>query len=172
MKKIIISIAVLVVLISLIRVSYMHNVNSVQAGTPISTVQSSSSMPMLIANLEIGSSGPQVDILNTFLMQKGFLGGGDYKGFGSSTYIAVQAFQVSQGITPANGIVGPLTRSIINSLLSEINLPPTPTSLMRDLEIGSSGQDVFILQNFLKDKGFLLQDILVQVRTQLCEHFK
>jgi peptidoglycan hydrolase-like protein with peptidoglycan-binding domain len=132
----------------------MRNADLVQVGDPISGVF----VPMLTTNLEIGSSGPEVDILNTFLIQKGFLGGGDYKGFGSSTYIAVQGFQVSQGIAPANGIVGPLTRAIINPLLSEINLPPAPTSLMRDLEIGSSGQDVFILEKFLKEKGFLLQE--------------
>jgi hypothetical protein len=72
----------------------------------------------LTANLTIGSRGAEVVALQSFLEAKGLLTipAGVAKGyFGKLTQTAVAAYQISKGITPSRGYVGPVTRAAINA---------------------------------------------------------
>lgn len=65
-------------------------------------------------NLAVGSTGADVVALHSFLESKGLLtmAPGVAKGyFGASTKAAVAKYQVSKGITPADGYVSPITRA-------------------------------------------------------------
>ncbi|MEK7610042.1 MAG: peptidoglycan-binding protein [Patescibacteria group bacterium] len=72
-------------------------------------------------NLQLGSRGPDVVALQTFLIGKGFnisdlnLTGANQKGyFGRSTYEALKKYQTSKGL-PSTGYFGPLTRAVVNA---------------------------------------------------------
>ncbi len=67
-------------------------------------------------DLTVGSSGTDVIYLQTYLETKGFLAmqaGVDKGYFGPLTKTAITAYQVSKGISPADGYVGVVTRAAI-----------------------------------------------------------
>jgi peptidoglycan hydrolase-like protein with peptidoglycan-binding domain len=70
-------------------------------------------------NLTVGSTGPDVSALQTWLIGAGYSipaisNGTAVKGyFGSQTKAAVEQFQAAHGV-PATGFVGPLTRGVLN----------------------------------------------------------
>ena len=72
-------------------------------------------------DLHLGMSGTDVTELQKFLIASGFdipaitKGGQAYGYFGGQTLSAVIAFQKANGITPAAGYVGALTRAVLNS---------------------------------------------------------
>ena len=72
-------------------------------------------------DLHLGMSGTDVTELQKFLIASGFdipaitKGSQAYGYFGSQTLAAVIAFQKANGITPAAGYVGSLTRAVLNS---------------------------------------------------------
>jgi peptidoglycan hydrolase-like protein with peptidoglycan-binding domain len=70
----------------------------------------------LIKNLELRATGTDVLILQDFLRTKGFLSKTPTGVFDLMTKNAVISFQVSQNITPADGFVGSVTRSAINTI--------------------------------------------------------
>lgn len=74
--------------------------------------------------------------------------------FGELTKQALIKFQQANGITPALGIFGPITKAFINknSSVTNTSSPATPQS-SRDLELGMSGADVTKLQEFLIKSG-------------------
>ena len=61
------------------------------------------------ATLTNGSSGPEVTLLQERLTALGYYSGTVDGSYGPSTAAAVTAFQSAQGITPADGVVGPST---------------------------------------------------------------
>lgn len=71
------------------------------------------------SNLSYGSTGSEVSQLQEFLITQGVLapqyGTGN---FYSLTLQAVKTFQTKEGISPVSGFVGPITRGVINSILS------------------------------------------------------
>ncbi len=75
-------------------------------------------------NLQVGSKGAEVLQLQKFLNSHGAViaktgagsAGNETSSFGPATKKAVMAFQSANGITPASGYWGPLTRSKANSL--------------------------------------------------------
>jgi hypothetical protein len=81
-------------------------------------------------NLTVGSTGPDVANLQTWLITNGFsipsiASGAAAKGyFGAQTKTAVMAYQASRGI-PATGFVGPLTRGALNAGGAVVVTPPT-----------------------------------------------
>jgi murein L,D-transpeptidase YcbB/YkuD len=71
-------------------------------------------------DLTIGSTGPDVAELQTFLQEKGHMHWYPYqeKGyFGNQTVTAITKYQLSMGISSANGYFGPVTRAHVNSQL-------------------------------------------------------
>ena len=71
------------------------------------------------SNLTVGSTGPDVVALQTWLITSGYqipaiTSGAASKGyFGSQTQAAVKLFQAAKGV-PNTGFVGPLTRGVLN----------------------------------------------------------
>lgn len=139
------------------------------APAPSPTPTPTFSAATFVRFLTIGGTGDDVATLQTFLEGKGFLviPPGIAKGyFGGLTKSALAAYQKSVGIDPL-GIVGPATRAHLNAELSTAPSPapsPTPTPTpsagtgiyARLLTLGSTGDDVAILQTFLERKGFLV----------------
>ncbi len=79
--------------------------------------------------------------------------------FGSLTKKAVIKFQLANGLV-GDGIVGEMTRSIINKLISSSVKPVVPVintpilKLNSILKFGSKGDEVIELQKLLKEKGY------------------
>lgn len=68
-------------------------------------------------NLKYGSRGPEVNELQEFLIDRGFLSGSITGNFFTLTKKAVINYQASIGL-PATGFVGPVTRAELNKELS------------------------------------------------------
>jgi hypothetical protein len=87
--------------------------------------------------------------------------------FGELTRQALIRFQQANGITPALGYFGPITKAFIANMISNNQDTPAqdlgpvigPLGFDRDLEIGSTGEDVKRLQDFL-----IAQDIGLQAK--------
>ena len=93
--------------------------------------------------------------------------------YGALTRTAVRAYQQSKGISQT-GYIGPLTRAALNAELgasatAPAATPATPSasavenananaSFKRDLETGSTGDDVRALQAYLNSHGFQIAE--------------
>jgi peptidoglycan hydrolase-like protein with peptidoglycan-binding domain len=117
-------------------------------------------------NISYGARGSDVISLQGFLAGQGYLSADSITGyFGPLTEAAVRAFQRNHDIVSSGdrfstgyGVVGPLTRARINSLLrisSGIETAAAATNLGRAMSRGSRGDDVKVLQNFLAGRGYL-----------------
>jgi peptidoglycan hydrolase-like protein with peptidoglycan-binding domain len=69
-------------------------------------------------NLSYGMTGTDVSQLQQFLIDEGLYSSPVTAYFGPMTRSAVIAFQHQEGITPASGYVGAITKADINSILS------------------------------------------------------
>jgi peptidoglycan hydrolase-like protein with peptidoglycan-binding domain len=77
---------------------------------------SSSAAVMFNADLTIGSTGSDVTALQNWLIAKGYsIPAGATGYFGAQTQAAVAAYQAANGITPAAGYFGPITRAKVNA---------------------------------------------------------
>lgn len=114
------------------------------------------------SDLTVGSTGPQVVALQTWLIGKGFsIPAGATGYFGTQTQAAVAAYQTSKGIVPAVGYFGPLTRASVNaSVGSGSGTTPDPiftgddegslddfdqSSKFNNEEVGEDEEDVSVL---------------------------
>lgn len=127
-------------------------------------------------NLTIGSSGEDVKNLQKFLNSAGFKiansgpgsPGNETTLFGSLTKIALAKWQATNGISPASGYLGPLTRAKITPVSTPTATPvaspittPAQTpqvsggvyNFTRSLTVGSQGADVRALQDYLTTTG-------------------
>lgn len=85
------------------------------AQTTTTTTTTTSSM-MFTRDLTLGSTGADVTALQTWLIGKGFsIPAGATGYFGAQTQAAVAAYQAANGITPAAGYFGPITRAKVNA---------------------------------------------------------
>jgi len=69
-------------------------------------------------DLSYGTTGTDVAFLQQFLMDESLYSGQITSTFGPQTRSALIAFQKQEGITPATGNFGPLTRADVNSVLA------------------------------------------------------
>ena len=85
---------------------------------------------MFTSNLTIGSSGAEVTALQNFLIGKGHVipaGATGY--FGAQTKAALAAYQAANGIAPAVGYFGPMTRANVNAATPAVpGTPGTPAT--------------------------------------------
>ena len=87
----------------------------------------------IVTNLTVGSRGMEVSTLQQTLVSQGYLvmpSGVSYGYFGSLTQAAVVKWQKANGVTPALGYFGPVSRAIFTqqtSLTSATVLAPTPS---------------------------------------------
>jgi len=125
-------------------------------------------------NLEVGSVGSDVQELQTFLNTNGFViaatgagsPGNETTTFGSLTQAALARFQQANGIAPASGYFGPITRAFIATMNGvslvlptttiETPITPTITAIVRDLDMNMQGDDVTALQTLLIAQGFAI----------------
>ncbi len=122
-------------------------------------------------SLQAGSSGSDVKALQIFLNQHGFIialsgpgsPGHETDFFGAMTQIALTHFQVSKGILPERGYLGPLTKKslelagpVVSPLPSTtpVAAPMNMPNFSRNLVLGAAGSDVRSLQQFLNTHGF------------------
>ena len=124
----------------------------------------------ILRNLTVGSTGDDVTTLQQFLLDEGVYPEGLITGyFGSLTKQAVTRFQekyAAEILTPLNlskgtGFFGPSTLKKVNELLGvpseeRSSFPPGQAikgEILRNLTVGSTGDDVTTLQQFLLDEG-------------------
>ena len=109
-------------------------------------------------DLTIGSSGAEVTRLQNWLISKGYsIPAGATGYFGGQTQAAVAAYQRANGITPAAGYFGPVTRARINATLVIVVPPVTPPSDDDDndsdeLEGGAGSVDSYELLSGLNNE--------------------
>ena len=103
------------------------------------------------SKLTIGSTGDMVETVQQKLKDGGYYTG-DVNGiFDSATEKAVKAFQKASGLKQ-DGIVGSATwKALTGTYMGGGTLPETVVVMKR----GSKGANVFQLQSFLVDKGYL-----------------
>ena len=89
----------------------MAQIASLQGGS------SSSASATFTMDLHTGSSGAEVTALQNWLISKGYsIPAGATGYFGAQTASALAAFQAANGISPAAGYFGPVTRAKVNSM--------------------------------------------------------
>ena len=79
---------------------------------------------MIVRNLELGMTGNDVKLLQQLLNSQGFVvsksgagsPGNETTLFGSLTKNALAAYQSKNGITPASGYFGPVTRTQMKTI--------------------------------------------------------
>lgn len=125
----------------------------------------------ITSNLSVGSKGGEVTLLQTILVQGGYLASTSITGyFGTITEAAVKKYQCDKAIvcsgtasTTGYGMVGVKTRAALNGGGVVVPTPtpttPTPTGtgivLTRSLYYGMKGDDVKLLQEHLIASGYM-----------------
>ncbi|OHB17882.1 MAG: hypothetical protein A2913_01225 [Parcubacteria group bacterium RIFCSPLOWO2_01_FULL_40_65] len=130
-------------------------------------------------NLTVGSSGEDVKTLQQYLNAAGFKiansgpgsPGNETNLFGSLTRTALAKWQAANGVSPAVGYFGSLTRTKMISVSVPVATPSTvpaatPVStpqvsgatynFTRSLTVGSQGADVTALQDYLTSTGHFI----------------
>jgi hypothetical protein len=100
---------------------------AIEDALPISALAVPVGAPAI--DLQLGSQGPSVVALQSQLIAAGYLNLStptDY--FGPLTQSALISYQKAKGITPANGVYGPLTRASMSGTAST----PAPTTMTRE----------------------------------------
>lgn len=125
--------------------SYVSGCTSTQV-IPTAT-QTSPSSSIIRKNLSLGMRGADVITLQNYLIKVGMLKTSATGYFGPATFAAVKEFQRKNNI-PTAGVVGPLTRKYINSLITlkqsdqaPITTIQTPTQNLTATDCGSVSSD-------------------------------
>lgn len=129
--------------------SLMAQIAALQAGTQVGAQAS------FTRDLTIGASGADVTQLQTWLISRGHtIPAGATGYFGSQTAAALAAYQRANGITPAAGYFGPVTRAKVNATIVVTPGPTTPTNPSDDgeLEGGAGSIDGFQLISGLNNE--------------------
>jgi len=82
-----------------------------------------------VSDLTIGRTGAEVTALQNFLISKGFsIPAGATGYFGTQTQSALARFQAANGIVPAVGYFGPITKSRVNAMCTVAVVQPPPVN--------------------------------------------
>ncbi len=145
--------------------SVLSALQTIPATATVATVASTASLPA--GDLELGSRGSLVTDLQSFLIKDAvgpaaaaLAKAGATGSFGPMTEAALIEYQTKEGISPADGYYGPVTRA---EVLAESTATTAPShviasdaalSLTRNLSLGMTGDDVRALQKMLNADGF------------------
>ena len=137
--------------------NYKSNVRHVQRLCTYASEPEATAPVLLppVRDLMVGSEGEDVRILQSYLIDAGYLPAGNAIGyFGPLTKAAVTLLQQAKGI-PVTGAVDSLTRLSI-SANAAISQAPTAlaATFTRDLALGITGEDVRALQRYLNGNGY------------------
>ncbi len=148
----------------------MQTVNALQAqlGQTTTTTTTTTSgttggtCPMFTMDLTMGKTGAEVTALQNFLIGKGHaIAAGATGMFGAQTKAALVAFQSANGITPAAGYFGPVTRAKVASMCAPATTGGTTTggtttggttTTTGDLEGGAGSVDQYKLVSSLSNE--------------------
>lgn len=115
--------------------STRQKIKDVSCGYVTTTTGQTSSSPSLpsqnSSGLTVGSRGAEVKKLQEFLISHGYaniIPAGATGYFGGQTRAALAAFQSANGISPAVGYFGPITRAKVNLIISGVSNPIIPCS--------------------------------------------
>ena len=89
----------------------------------VSNQSTSTQVFLFNRNLSLDSKNVDVSELQKLLKALGFLSGDITDYFGKATSKALTQYQIRSGISPANGSLGPKTRSYINAELQKQSIP-------------------------------------------------
>ncbi|MDB5265304.1 MAG: baaA1 [Parcubacteria group bacterium] len=94
--------------------SLLAQISSLQA--QLGGSQTTTTSMMFTTDLTVGSTGASVTALQNWLISKGFtIAAGATGTFGPQTKAALAAYQAANGISPAAGYFGPVTRAKVNA---------------------------------------------------------
>lgn len=121
--------------------------------------------PVFTADISPGATSEEVRLLQRYLNTHGFpiaaSGPGSLNNetlfFGPATKAAVIRFQIANGILPATGNVGPLTRAklVETSVATAATAPSSATRKFAvNLSLGAVSEDIRMLQQYLNAHGF------------------
>lgn len=152
------------------------SIKNYMSSLPATAPTTSTNTNIPLGDLELGSKSGDVVKLQTYLILKNkgpaalrLSQAGATGNFGTMTQSALIEYQVSLGISPADGYYGGNTRVSIesNPISTTPSAPSTPVTpsvttplpgdgivITRDLRLYSVGEDVRMLQKFLNSKGF------------------
>ena len=119
-------------------------------------------------NLTVGSKGAEVTALQNFLIAGGYkIAAGATGTFGPQTTAALAAYQTANGITPAAGYFGAITRAKVNGSASTVSstsssTSPSSTSVVADGTDGSItlGTSSFVTSSQTLKKGDMNKPII------------
>ena len=102
-------------------------------------------------DLTLGASGADVTALQDYLTGTGHFtfSGGSTGYFGTITQAAVAAWQAANGVAPAVGYFGPISRAKYNSMCT---VAPADETTSSDLEGGSGSADYKLVAGFASEK--------------------
>lgn len=113
---------------------------------------SSSAGTTFTMDLTLGSTGSEVTALQNFLISKGHsIAAGATGYFGAQTQAALAAFQAANGISPAAGYFGPITRAKVNGMGGSTGSTGGSTG-SSDLEGGAGSVDSYTLLSSLNNE--------------------
>ena len=112
------------------------------------------------ANLTTGANGEDVRQLQMFLNNKGYTVaatgagsvGNESTYFGSATTAALAKFQAAQGIAPAVGYFGPITRNAVNGMMTTTTGTTTTTTTSTGLMGGAGSVDSYTIISSLSNE--------------------
>ena len=95
--------------------------STVPAATPVSTPQVSGATYNFTRSLTVGSQGADVTALQDYLTSTGHFiySGGSTGRFGAVTKAALVAWQAANGVSPASGYFGPVSRAKYLELINK-----------------------------------------------------
>lgn len=95
----------------------------------MSSTTTTSGSVMFTTDLTLGSTGASVTALQNWLISKGFtISAGATGYFGSQTKAALAAWQAANGVSPAAGYFGPITRAKVNATVTTTTTTTTTTT--------------------------------------------
>ena len=114
---------------------------------------SSSGSMTFTMDLTLGSSGSEVTALQNWLIGKGYsIPAGATGYFGAQTQAALAAYQAANGISPAAGYFGPITRAKVNAAGGTTGGGTTGGSTSGDLTGGAGSVDTYTLVSGLSSE--------------------